>query len=430
MELQQYQNLYQYLQSQQLPPSLTTQQKRKFINFSKNFIIKNNFIYKIDKRQQNNLLRVIRNYEAEPVLFMMHNDPTAGHFATDIMFEKIRSRYYWPQMYENIRAYVQACDQCQRRGKYKRTEPLHPIPAFEPFYQIGIDIVGPLPRSKKGNRYIVVAIDYLTKWPEAKALSEATAENVATFIYENIICQHGCPSRILSDRGSHFNNKMIDSLTQRFQIKHHFSTPYHPQTNGLVERFNRTLCEALAKTATDTDEWDLFIAPILFAYRTSKNSSTKIEPFFLVYGRSAKLPIDNDDNLCNNSDTLLKRVKHLIDDVPQIREEARVQINKSQQKQKDRHDAKLKKNISYQIGDKVLYFNAAKEKQWSGKLDPKWKGPFYIHQVLLNGSYKLRTLEGRVLITPVNGTLLKLYHDRQNWQPMVVINNIKRLDVQ
>ncbi|GBC13279.2 DDE-type integrase/transposase/recombinase [Rhizophagus irregularis DAOM 181602=DAOM 197198] len=161
MELQQYQNLYQYLQSQQLPPNLTTQQKRKFINFSKNFIIKNNFIYKIDKRQQNNLLRVIRNYEAEPVLFMMHNDPTAGHFATDIMFEKIRSRY------------------------------------------------------------IVVAIDYLTKWPEAKALSEATAENVATFIYENIICQHGCPSRILSDRGSHFNNKMID-----------------------MERFNRTLCEA------------------------------------------------------------------------------------------------------------------------------------------------------------------------------------------
>jgi len=424
MDPQQYFNLYNYLNSQQIPNDLSEQQIRKFINFSKHFIIKNNFIYRKDKRKQNNLLRVIKKYEIDPILFMMHNDPTSGHFATDIMFEKIRSRYYWPQMYENIRSYVQSCDQCQRRGKYKRNEPLHPIPAYEPFYQIGIDIVGPLPRSTNGNRYIVVAIDYLTKWPEAKALSEATAENVATFIYENIICQHGCPTKLLSDRGTHFNNKMIEELTKRFQIRHHFSTPYHPQTNGLVERFNRTLCEALAKTATSTNEWDLFIAPILFAYRTSKNSTTKMEPFFLVYGRNAKLPLDDDNQLCNDSETLLRRVEHLIDDVPQIREKTRVQISKMQQKQKDRHDEKLKKHITYQIGDKVLYYNAAKEKQWSGKLDPKWRGPYYIHQVLINGSYKLRTMEGQVLATPVNGTLLKHYYDRQDWQPMVVINHI------
>jgi hypothetical protein len=302
---------------------------------------------------------------------MMHNNPTLGYFATDIMFEKIRLRYYWPQMYKNIKSYVQSCDQCQRRGKYKRIEPFHPIPVFEPFYQIGIDIVGPLPRTKNGNRYIVVAIDYLTKWPEAKALPLVTAENVATFIYENIICQYRCPTKILSDRRTHFNNKMIEKLVNCFQIKHNFSTPYHLQTNGLVECFNRTLCKALAKTASNTDEWDLFIAPILFAYRTSKNSLTKIEPFYLVYGQSAKLLIDFDNNAYPNSETLLQRINHLINNVPQIREEAHAQINRSQQKQKDQHDGKLKKNISYQIGDKVLYYDAVKERQWSGKLDPK-----------------------------------------------------------
>ena len=118
---------------------------------------------------------------------------------------------------------------------------------YGPFYQIGIDIVGPLPLTENKNKYIVVAIDYLTKWPEARAIQYANAEEVAHFIYEDIICRYECPSKILSDRGTHFKNQLVEKLMEKFQIKHLFSTPYHPQTNGLVERFNRTLCESLAK---------------------------------------------------------------------------------------------------------------------------------------------------------------------------------------
>jgi len=98
---------------------------------------------------------------------MFHNDPTAAHFAVDAMFEKIRTRYYWPQMYEDIRNYVRSCDSCQRRGKNKKNQTLHPIPVNAPFYQIGIDFVEPLPLTEAGNKYIIVAMDYLTKWPEA-----------------------------------------------------------------------------------------------------------------------------------------------------------------------------------------------------------------------------------------------------------------------
>ena len=152
-------------------------------------------------------------------------------------------------MYENIRLYVRSCDICQRRGKNKRNEPLHPIPVDAPFYRIGLDFVGPLPRTIRGNRYIIVAVDYFTKWPEARAFPEANAENTAIFIYENIICQYGYPQKILSDKGTHFNNQMISKLLKRFQVCHNFSMPYHPQTNGLVKRYNRTLCELLAKIA-------------------------------------------------------------------------------------------------------------------------------------------------------------------------------------
>jgi len=158
----------------------------------------------------------------------------------------------------------------------------------------------------------------LTKWPEAKAVPEATAEQTAIFIYEEIICWHGCLTKILSDRKTHFKNQMIEKLMEKFQIKHLFSTPYHPQTNELVEWYNRTLCEFLAKTAENEDEWDLLIAPVLFAYRTSKNATTKIEPFFLVYGKDVKLPIDDVSN--KKHVTINNRIETLVDKIPYIHE--------------------------------------------------------------------------------------------------------------
>src|SRR5438034_513931 len=276
MEFEQYNNIHKYLLTHQYPDNFTSPQKQRLEKQSSNYIVKNNYLYKKDKRKENNLLRVIRKHEMEPVLFMFHNDPTAAQFAVDAMFEKIRTRYYWPQMYEDIRTYVRSCDSCQRRGKNKRNQTLHPIPVNSPFYQIGIDFVGPLPITENENKYIIVAMDYLTKWPEAKPVKEATAEQAAKFIYEEIICRHGCPAKILSDQGSHFKNRMVEQLVQKFEIKHLFSTPYHPQTNGLVERFNRTLCESLAKLSPDNENmWDKHIQPVLFAYRTTPQSTTK-----------------------------------------------------------------------------------------------------------------------------------------------------------
>jgi hypothetical protein len=202
---------------------------------------------------------------------------------------------------------------------------------------------------------------------------------------------------------------------KQFSICHNLSTPYHPRTNGLVERFNRTLCESLAKLAEKSTQWDQYISPVLFAYRTSKQSATKIEPFYLVYGRNATLPIDNPDDpddICTNQDFLLQdRVDHLINKLPLVRQDAKTQIQLAQQKQKNYHDKNTRISVTFNIGDKVLYFEAAKDKTHSGKLDQKWKGPYYIHQVLLNGSYKIRELDGRVFCTPVNGDLLKVYKD-------------------
>ncbi len=180
-------------------------------------------------------------------------------------------------MYDDIKEYIKTCDTCQRFGKPERNEPLHSIKVLQLFERVGIDIVGPLPKTLKGNRYIVVAIEYLTKWPEARALANATAENVADFIYEEIICRQGTPKIILTDQGTHFKNQMVNELCNKFKIEHRLSSPYHPQTNGLVERFNRTLTGMLAKT-NDIFNWDLHIPSVLLAYRTTKHSTTQIYP--------------------------------------------------------------------------------------------------------------------------------------------------------
>jgi hypothetical protein len=169
------------------------------------------------------------------------------------------------------------------------------------------------------------------------------------------------------------------------------------------------LCESLARLSLKNNDWDLYIAPTLFAYRTTKHSTTKIEPFFLVYGRSARLPIDvaqPSDPYATND-----RLVELIDEVPPIRIQAKRQITQSQNKQKDHHDKSVKRSNQFEIGTKVLYFNVTLDHSHSGKFNPKWRGPFIIQQVLPHGAYKLQTLDGQSLSAPINGNLLKPYRE-------------------
>jgi len=117
------------------------------------------------------------------------------------------------------------------------------------------------------------------------------------------------------------------------------------------------------------------------------------------------------------------RLVQLIDELPQNRNSTKSRIDQQQMKQKEYHDQRITKTIEYQIGDKVLLYRAEKEKHYSGKFDEKWKGPYYIHDIIRKDVYRLRTIDGKLLTTPINTVLLKPYYDRQNWTPSITITD-------
>ena len=255
-------------------------------------------------------------------------------------------------------------------------------------------------------------------------MSTASAEAVADFIYDDIICRHGAPQTILSDHGTHFKNQMIKHLCDKFQIKHRFSSPYHPQTNGMVERLNRTLGTALGKLR-DIMNWDQYIPAVLFAYRTHKHNTTKFTPFFLLYGRETVLPVEITENRpiseFDLENTLIQRAFEVVDQLPMHHEIARNNIKKSQKQQEVRHFARLSKIIRYKPDDLVLIYDSKLDKQWSGKLETKWKGPFKIHKCLDKGAYVLHNQFGQQLKEVVHADRLKPYYSRTTWQPQLII---------
>ena len=249
MNRDEYQEIYNYLERLHTPKDYDEHRITHLKNKSNKYFIQHHQLFR--RRKNGQPQRVILPDQVEIILFNLHKDQNGAHLGIDVTYEKTKERYFWPQMYETVRQYVKTCENCQKRGKPNRNEELIPLVVEHPFHRIGIDIKGPLPITEKGNRYIIVAMDYLTKWPEAKAITNIKAETVAKFIYEEIICRHGVPEEILSDKGTSFLNQVIRELCEKFQTKHRLTSAYRPQTNGMIERFNRTIGECIAKLLSD-----------------------------------------------------------------------------------------------------------------------------------------------------------------------------------
>src|SRR5271168_4342126 len=180
-----------------------------------------------------------------------------AHFGERTTYDFISNTCWWPNQKADTIEYVKSCQICQAHARLQKPDPPMKIPVENVFERIALDFVGPLPESHSGNQYIIVATEALTRWPIAQAVPTADAKTAARFLYDQIVLQFGPPETILTDQGTHFLNKTMERLTDYMGTRHLRTTPYHPQTNGMTERFNGTLCKALAKLAMyDQREWD------------------------------------------------------------------------------------------------------------------------------------------------------------------------------
>ena len=329
----------------------------------------------------NNLVVVPTNFR-QILLIQYHDGALGGHLSSRKVLSKLKQKYHWPTMLADVKTWCKTCKICMSRKNTIKNQvvPLKPIkPPKAPMETTAMDIVGPLPMSMLGNKYILVFSDYLTKWPEAIAIPDQKAETIAKIFVEKIIFSYGAPKRIITDQGTNFMSDLLKAICELFDIIKLNTSPYHPQTDGLVERFNGTLLNMLSSyTNTNQSDWDIHIPSCLFAYRTAVHPATGESPFFLMFGRDTYLPIDH---------LIITQVTHLQDDpnykdviteqITQAWRIARQNILYSQESYKDYYDKKAKDH-TYKIGDRVLLYTVQAKKGKTNKLYRPYQGPYRI----------------------------------------------------
>jgi hypothetical protein len=279
-----------------------------------------------------------------------------------------------------------------------------------------------------GNNYILVITDYFTKWVEVIPLANTTALATTKALMDRVILYHGPPRTVVTDRGANFTSNLFTSLCKSIQIKYLKITAYHPQTNGLTERFNRTMMAMLRKYVKDGfSKWEDALGPIAFAYRNSVHSSTNETPYFLNHGRDPVLPIDQ--FLCvpkyvstvpsDYKSQLMKRIHDAFKLVKQSMRESRLQ----QQKQYN----KRAEDLSYEIGDRVLLTMKTPLLKTSKKLIPRFIGPYRITKINSNHTVEIQEFPGKqTQLVHVNR--LKPLCESMIWRdlPNVILDKVER----
>lgn len=332
----------------------------------------------------------------EVILTLGHTIPWAGHLGKRKTIARIRKYFYWPGMNAEVTQYCKSCPECQKVSLHGPSRvPLQPLPIVgTPFERLGMDVVGPVERSRQGNRFMLVVTDYATRYPEVFPLKSIKARYVATCLVQ-LFSRVGFPAEILTDQGTNFMSTLLKQVYQLLGIRSLRTTPYHPQTDGLTERFNQTLKQMLRKFVCDSGrDWDQWLPYLLFAYREVPQSSTGFSPFELLYGHEVRGPLAllqetwEGDYRRGEPTDVVSYVVQMRERLEKMTALAQSHLAEARTRQKTWYDQSARER-SFEPGQKVLVMLPSHE----SKLLAKWQGPYEVRRKLGVTTYEVAGLD-------------------------------------
>ena len=354
-------------------------------------------------------------------LIRAHHDlPLAGHLSAKKMKDKLATGYWWHGMRKDVRDYVARCAMCNSRHRREKDVPLtQPERVGEPFERVGIDFMK-LPMSHSGNDHLIIIVDHASKWVEAKACKGETAENAARTLFENIICRHGCPREVWSDRGRAFLNEIMVDLAKWCGFSQHVSSGYHPQSNGLTERTNRTFLDMLAKAGPDQLDWDAYLPAVTWAYNTSTNSATGLMPYELLYGHPARQPQDVSLLPAAKKMEATRLLEQTRGSIQRLQREGLLNQQRSAEQQAKQHD-KHATNKDIRIGSIVRWWRPSHAIGKGTKLSRPWTGPWKVVAQAGPVNWWLENEQHRRITTPAHANDLSIV--QEHFEPVPVVTS-------
>lgn len=344
------------------------------------------------------------------VLKLAHGSVGAGHYGNTKTLYRLRERFYWPSCRRDVELYVHCCDLCTaQKGPTQRSHaPLQQYLVGAPMERVGVDILGPFPVTDSGNRYVLVAMDYFTKWPEAYAVPDQSAITTAERLVEEMFARFGAPAELHSDQGRNFESQVFSEVCRRLGVSKTRTTPLHPQSDGLVERFNRTLATQLAiLTSQHQRDWDRHLPLVLWSYRTAVQESSRCTPAALMFGRELRTPIDlvfgapPEPEISGG--TAMDYCRRLRDRLQVVHDYTRQAQASSGVRQKRAYDTRGRGQALIP-GDRIWVYCPVRKKGVSPKLCSHWQGPGEILERLSEVVYRVRM--------PGRGRTVVLHRDR------------------
>ena len=328
------------------------------------------------------------------VLHALHDSPSAGHLGVSKTLEKVRRRFYWHGMREDVESHIRRCGPCAEVNDPNKLPkaPLINIKSGHPLQRVAIDIVGPTPRSSSGHEWLLVVSDHFTKFAQAYPVRNTSAVTLAKKVMDEYICRFGCFEGLHSDQGANVDGAVFKGLCDLVDAAKTRTTPYHPQGDGQVERLNKSLVKILCKLISDhRRDWADFVPKAVLAYNTSVHESTGFTPYRLMFGREAILPLDAVLKLETSPpqgggqsypDYVVQQKKQL----EETERLARENLKRAQKTQKAYYDTKCH-GQRFHVGDRVWYRNRTRSRR--KKFLKPWCGPWKVVTALSDVTYRI-----------------------------------------